>query len=367
MKKEMLAAVKANDVNQVSEILNEHPDILSAVLIRKTWLNHAAAHNSLAVMELLVEAGIPVNVNWGGCPAPICSAADEGQFEAVEWLLKHGACIEGTETREPPLVGAIHANSLELVKLLLTKGAKTDYTFGHFNYTPKSFAESFGGSHVEIVKLLSGTGKTSVLPVPDAVDPIVQHLERYYGQVEPMALHETVSDLPVTIHVCRVKEEEPCTILATSGMSAKAMTVPVGAEAYQHAELMMYLPFEWPANNQEAERPEYNWPYEWLRRLAHYPHQMGIWLGTSGTFSNEEPPEPFASNTQLSCILALANGGDAGQAQLQYGKQVQFYSLYPIYQEEKVLVDSQGVEALLERFQQQGVSAVLDVNRKNVA
>ena len=83
--------------------------------------------------------------------------------------------------------------------------------------------------------------------------------------------------------------------------------------------------------------------------------------------ANAEPPEPFAPNTAMSNLLLLADGSETGSINTPDGKTIQVYCLYPIHQAEKQLVDTQGVEALLKKFQQQGVSTVFEPQRKPVS
>ncbi len=58
---------------------------------------------------------------------------------------------------------------------------------------------------------------------------------------------------------------------------------------------------------QDRRLNEFYWPIEWLKRIARYPHDNDTWLGGPHTIiANGEPPEPFAPNTKMSCLLLLA-------------------------------------------------------------
>lgn len=367
-KKEMYNSVAKCDVEKVRKILSNAPQLINEIVLGQTWLNLAAKYNSLELMELFVEKGISVNVEKENVEPPLSTATENGSLEAVEWLLLNGANVDGSERFSPPLVGAILSGSVEIVKLLIKYGAKTDFTWGHLGYSPITFAQSFGPSHSDILNVLKKDGGQQKAESQKDIGAIEKHLEKFYGPLEPLSLHEIISDMPIKIHVIKHEGEERCLILATSGMSARAMSVPKGAQAFRYSELLMYLPYDWPLSSESMNNPDYNWPVEWLRRIAHYPHLQGTWMGGhSGTFSNEEPPEPFAKNTQLSCMLALSNPGESGQLIKPNGDIIQFYSLYPIYKEERELVMEYGEGKLLEKFQKYEVSAIIDVNRMNVA
>ena len=59
---------------------------------------------------------------------------------------------------------------------------------------------------------------------------------------------------------------------------------------------------------------EFYWPIEWLKRIARYPHDNETWLGGPHTIiANDEPPEPFAPNTKMSCLMLLANPSEFGR------------------------------------------------------
>ncbi|AFO57619.1 hypothetical protein NJ7G_2386 [Natrinema sp. J7-2] len=87
------------------------------------------------------------------------------------------------------------------------------------------------------------------------------------------------------------------------------------------------------------------------------------WLGKSRTYSNEDPPEPLADNTDMSCFLAVVNQERVTKLD---GSPVQFYSVYPIYEKEWQYVEEHDPAALLELFQEFDIPRVVDVDRPNV-
>ncbi len=361
--KEMYSAVISGNVAKVDEILSNEPKLIWEIVIDDTWLSLAASENQIGIMELLISRGISINTDWARRAEPaISAAASENAVEAVRWLINHGANVNPDRRSNSPLIGAIGSGSVELVQMLLNAGAITDFTWGHFNYSPLTFAQSFGESHIEIVRLLEKYPSPQVPTYSRERDEVEQYLESCYGSIE-YSLCEIISDMPIAINIIRFEGDEPCIILATSGMSAKAMSVPKDADDYKYAELMMYLPPDWPISELASSDSDFNWPVQWLRYIARYPHQHDTWLMLSYTFSNEDPPEPLCNNTKLSCILSLS-GEQLTRAD---NTCIQFYSLYPIYQEERQILEQSGVETLLEMFQQYDISTVVDIGRQNVA
>ena len=73
-------------------------------------------------------------------------------------------------------------------------------------------------------------------------------------------------------------------------------------------------------------------------------------------FSNEEPPEPLAQNTKLSCLMAITEDSDFGCFQLADGRQIMIYTLFPLYTEERDLEKKNGSEHLLELIEKYEIS-----------
>ncbi len=109
------------------------------------------------------------------------------------------------------------------------------------------------------------------------------------------------------------------------------------------------------------------WPFEWLMRIARWPHEHNTWLGPTAVFANGEPPKPFAKNTKLSCIFAAPAGYDFSTWQRPDGQTVTIYQLYPIYTEERDLEREEGAEELLGRLMDADLPLYVDPKRENVA
>ena len=80
-KKEMLNAVRGGATALVEQLLMNDPSLLKEVVMRETWLNHAAGKNQISIMNLLVERGIPVDGDKK-CDSPLVSAISSGANKA---------------------------------------------------------------------------------------------------------------------------------------------------------------------------------------------------------------------------------------------------------------------------------------------
>jgi hypothetical protein len=199
-----------------------------------------------------------------------------------------------------------------------------------------------------------------------AHDDIIRHMERHFGPVQEQALIEIVPTLGVAINVIPARPHQNPLILFTTGMSDRPQTVPAGADEYRYTELFVRLPGDWPTTQAALRDDNYFWPFKWLRQIAAYPHDNDTWLG--GPFpiiANDEPPQPLAPNTKLSCLLLLRETGEEGTVACQDGRQVALYSLIPLYTEERDLEMAQGIRGLFQALQSRGVSFVVEPGRVN--
>lgn len=162
--------------------------------------------------------------------------------------------------------------------------------------------------------------------------------------------------------------QRPYHTLITSGMSDKPMTVPAGAENLRHAEMLISLPAEWPIS-EEAFRDYRNfWPVRWLKTLARFPHEYDTWLSFGHTLPNEDPPQPYADNTELCCALVMPPldvPKDFRQLTAADGTAIHFYAFVPLYREEMEMKLQQGLDPLLDLFDKHRVNELLRIDRVN--
>ena len=198
---------------------------------------------------------------------------------------------------------------------------------------------------------------------------LTSHLEQHLGPIETV-LHEVISDLVhVDLHILLPQADRDYTILATTGMSDRPMSVPEEGKSLQYAELLLCLPADWPLEQEQFTDEKYYWPIRWLKMLARFPHEYQTWLGSGHTIPNGDPAEPFHESVPFVCWLLLNPpfGPEAlTPCEISEEKQVHFYALMPLYEEEMIYKLAHGYDALLERFDKYQTSFVLDPTRRNV-
>ena len=240
-------------------------------------------------------------------------------------------------------------------------------------FAPEPDYVSSGGSNVYNY---SAENRTDfVLPDRSCVymEEICNHFERYIGEVDSV-FHEIISEYAhIDVHWIKPTEKRPYHVLFTTGMSDYPMYLPKDIEdptEYSHAELMVYLPADWKIGNEAFEQDDNYWPVYFLKMIARFPHQYKTWMGEGHTIPNGPNAEPIA-NTNFACILLMPPYLSEKEAFLKLHTEdrttINFYSLLPLYVEEMDLKLEEGVETLLELFEENQISEVIDVQRKNVA
>ncbi|HET9496377.1 MAG TPA: suppressor of fused domain protein, partial [Chloroflexia bacterium] len=209
-----------------------------------------------------------------------------------------------------------------------------------------------------------------------ALAMIDSHIERYVageGSGEGLVWHEIISNLVhIDVHVTPPSEERPYYTLITSGMSDLPMNVPPAAEDQKHAELLLCLPADWPLmgeNYQMLPDDESYWPVHTLKFLARFPHEYSTWLGVGHTVPNGDPPQPFAEGVGFTGVVLLPPvlfEEEFFRLPVRAGKTIQFLAVVPLYESEMDFKLKHGLDALLDRFDENDVTELIDVHRPNV-
>ena len=200
------------------------------------------------------------------------------------------------------------------------------------------------------------------------IEAISDHIERHIGPVE-MVFHELISDLVhIDIHWVKPTKKRPWHTLVTSGMSDLPMTVPDACSEFQYAELCVKLPPTWKVSQEAFQSEDNYWPIRLMKMLARLPHEFETWLGTGHTVPNGDPAEPYADNTKFSCALILPPDPSTTPEEFHCletdeARSIWFYSIVPLYDRETNFKLSKGLEALLSRFDANGIGDLIDVNR----
>lgn len=195
-----------------------------------------------------------------------------------------------------------------------------------------------------------------------------QHLETHLGQVHTVwreVDRPNPSLLPLDVLHVVPDADRPYHTLVTCGMSSRPMAVPADEEVSRYAELMVRLPENWPLSPEALADPDYGWPMWWLKRLARLPSETGGWIGPWHTIPNGDPPAPLWKRVRYVAWLTLPPlfcPEDFAMLPLA-DRNVQFWSVLPLYQQELDCKLNRGMAALLDAFAEEGFSDVVTPDR----
>jgi hypothetical protein len=198
--------------------------------------------------------------------------------------------------------------------------------------------------------------------LPKHFEAIEKHLRNFCDENELVILHDIVStDLHLDIYYIRPNEHRDFTILMTCGVSSAPLNVPVGSP---YIELCILLPKDWGMENENWKKPENFWPIELLTKIGRYPHQNDTWLGFGHT---AKTGNLFVGIDFTGIILLKARTLPEEFQSVKYGRgTIELFTIVPLYPEEMEFKQQHGSDELLELFDKDDISDVVDVNRKNV-
>lgn len=198
---------------------------------------------------------------------------------------------------------------------------------------------------------------------------LYKHIEKYIGPISNVFKEIIPGEVGIDVLVAGPTPQRNYYTLVTSGMSARPMTVPNGAEEYQYAELMISLPPTWKLSDEDFRDERNYWPIGAMKRTARFPHEYQTWLYRGHTVANGNPPERYSVNTDFQSMLLwvpeVEDEANFFNLTVSEGKTLQFYSLIPLYKEECDYSIQNGSNALLSKLGKVGTTSVVNLSRKN--
>lgn len=193
-------------------------------------------------------------------------------------------------------------------------------------------------------------------------------IEKEYGDFDEV-LHEIVSpDIHLDIAIVPPTDGQPYYKLITMGAGAYKMNVPRELKSYklEHAEYAIFLPKEWDI---KSDREEYYWAVRQLKNIARLPIETDSWLAYGHTVTANEDFSPVASNTGFNSFVLInsinKNNRTVPPLKLGLTKKINFYQVFPLYNEEVNYKIENSLEKLIARFSDKDFDPVVNINRKN--
>ncbi|MEZ5681687.1 MAG: ankyrin repeat domain-containing protein [Erythrobacter sp.] len=124
---EFLEAVRDRDGTKATELLNQPGNVLintRDITNGETALHIVTQRRDPTWMRFVLAKGANPNVETKDKTTPLQIAAQLGFIEGIEILLDHGALVDPSNIAgETPLISAVHRRDLEMIRVLIEKGA----------------------------------------------------------------------------------------------------------------------------------------------------------------------------------------------------------------------------------------------------
>lgn len=376
-------AIRARDSETVAAINKAHPWILASGRdwTDSLWISAALKSGNAEVVCQLLDLGADINMLEKGKFSLLATAIGFDHDEVVELLLKRGADPNLDRT----LIAAINRKDPErrmrYVRWLVEHGVDVNQVFTMFGDPNNRMTALDWSAHPDVTEYLKQHGAKKAKELLDGnapsqadhaghlenTDPkvsraeaVIAYFASHVGPVDQREIVEVVrTGHPVSVHMIKPQGERRHLTLFTTGLSLEPM--PAADAPWRWAELFIELPGDWPVDR--LGDPLWNWPIVWLRKLAQYPHdRQDPFNGPLIVFPNGDPPQPLASNTQLSCLMLFAE-----QSFVRTDNEtVQLFRVTPLYTEERELEMREGAPALFRAFDRRSVPFVVDIQRPSI-
>lgn len=357
----------------LKKCIDECPECASYADSGETLMHVAARSGTPEMIEYIANAG--GNVNSGvGQMTPLCIAVYKRKMDNVMKLLELGADVESEDSVASPVLSAV-LHSSEILKVLIKAGA--DLTHQYKNKTrndPWWNALTFAmyrhcDEEAEIIREElkrrnidfsedEKQFKWNQENLPDSSDEDIDYetyveenlgrivqcydendiLELFWGGVR-----QVNDDTAVGVYGI-LPEGKDYGIVITEGMSEYPMADT--DEGLQYAEVMMKIPRQWLENGNLLEDDEHSWVIEILCKTAYLGHVFdGAYVDETVIIPYGEPDEayPFDWDYEFTAVM-ICPSEDIPALQTDEETKIKFYTLVPITEAERKLVEEKGSE-----------------------
>ena len=182
---------------------------------------------------------------------------------------------------------------------------------------------------------------------------VLSHIRHFYGGIKGIT-KSIVSPSGVEILIIEPTSRFDCYTLVTCGVGSSDIPVP-DKEIPSRCEFCMCMPPTW--------NTEDTWPTDWLLRCASWLQQGNTWITCGHSLSDGTPIHDDTSKTSLLLTIPKERDSGAENCQLPNGDSVAIYQLIPVYTEEVLFKQVNGIMPLLDKMKD--VSYIVDTDREN--
>lgn len=368
-----IAIVLEEGFSEFKKYIDECPECVKYADSSGTLLHTAARDGTPEMIEYIANAGGDVNREVGE-RTPLCRAIAARKMDNVRKLLELGANVDSENSVTSPILEAI-LESPEILKVLIKEGADLAYQYKNKTRNdPWWDALSFAmyrqrDEAVEIIKeelkkrnidfsKEEEQFKKNQENLPDSSDGDIDYetyveeklgkivqcydeddiLETFWGGVR-----QVNDDTAVAVYGI-LPDGKDYGIVVTEGMSEYPMADT--DEGLQYAEVMMKIPREWLENGNLLEDDEHSWVIEILCKTAYLGHAFdGAYVDETVIIPYGTPDEayPFDWDYEFTAVM-LCRSEEIPELQTDEETRIKFYTLVPIAEKEKKLVEKKGSE-----------------------
>lgn len=368
------ATLREKRVDDFKRLLRSHPVYNRWPDGRPMWLTNAAQYGRLEAVRFLVEE-MEVGVDELEAPKLLAETAlniacYSGHAHVVEWLLDHGADMSvGLPGQVAcfPLFSAARHDFVDIVKLLIDRGANTNFIWNGRNVLME--AECYGAKHV--VQYLRSIGVRDLREITPPDYPTVHKkvrdiISRECGPIGNWE-HRIPGSPEVLVQVAGPKEPGNSKFLFTIGLSDLSLPVE-GIDGVQGfvTELKVPVPENWPLDQHSQNESRWNWPIRELERIVNQLRTTRVWPHINrAIFPNGDPPQPLVEGTSQHSWVVFRSDDVHQMPDYRY---LVLQLLLPVYPEEvEMFLQKSGDEELSCRFHAHKVPMQVNPDRPNLA
>jgi hypothetical protein len=328
-------AFERDDAAKFKRLISAHPEALRNQNERCTWLFSAAQAGHVKIVRVLLkDFGVSANEQDSSGETALQRASWQGHIDVVRCLLDHGATMVDEHGNNYALIQAVGEGHLDLVKFLIEEhGADPNTSFGWPLLGAEGLRDDEGRPRTDVADYLRSVGAKMPweqvpwnLPAGHAL--LRQELTKHEGyKGEATRLPDDGKEPVIGVYVVPPGDKRRWQTLFTVGMSDRLVKFSEWPGFMRFLEVKLSLPEDWPLTPDALADPKWQWPVQWLRRIARNPGAL---------VAHEQPPRPLGPNTQLSHLLLSCRGaGDGIPVNLADHREVWLAELRAFYPEEQ--------------------------------
>lgn len=124
------SSIKKGEIIEIKKILEEKPDLINEITPFGSWLQIAAMYGQFEIAQYLIDKNIDINKCGGVLDGgPLAEACSKGHLNIIKLLLEKGANIDVSTSSANPLFAAIYNGHFDVVKFLVEKGIDIKATY----------------------------------------------------------------------------------------------------------------------------------------------------------------------------------------------------------------------------------------------